>query len=90
MDMQELKDALAVKKSDGMQVGDVIRWTSAGGHYAYAAIKTPIGYFTTARGDYGNGYISKCYTRSEFVAMLAREDVDVDSVYVATAWEPLG
>ena len=82
--MERLRDALAAKVTDEFEIGDVIRWTG-GGIYTYAAIKTSVGWFTTARGSMGNGFVAKEYTYEALVELLASADVSV--VEIATGWE---
>src|SRR5690606_7421843 len=66
---------------DPFSVGDVIRWTVSGG-YTYAAIKTPVGWFTTAREN--NMYVRQTYRYLDLVTMLVKRDVvDLD---VSAGW----
>lgn len=81
-----LRKDLKGKSTDRFRVGDVIRWTG-GGRYTYAAIKTSIGWFTTARGINGNGIVAKVYDYEELVDMLAKGDAT--DIEVAVEWEAI-
>lgn len=82
--MERLREALSSKVTDEFEIGDVIRWTG-GGVYTYAAIKTVAGWFTTARGYDGNGYVNKAYSYEALIELLA--SADVTEVEVSTEWE---
>lgn len=82
--IKSLRKDLKEKVTDKFEVGTVLRWTG-GGRYTYAAIKTNIGWFTTARGYDGNGIVAKVYEYDELVEMLAKGDIT--NLEVATAWE---
>lgn len=66
---------------DPFSVGDVIRWTTESG-YTYAAIKTPVGWATTARES--NMYVRPMYKYLDLVKMLVKRDVKTLSV--STDW----
>lgn len=66
---------------DPFAVGDVIRWTVDGG-YTYSAIKTPVGWFTSAREP--NMYVRQVYSYLEMVKMLLKREVV--NLEVATEW----
>lgn len=68
-------------REDPFSAGDVIRWTVDGG-YTYAAIKTSVGWFTTARDH--NMYVRQTYRYLDLVKMLVKRDV-VD-LEVSTEW----
>ena len=82
--IEGLRKALKKKVTDRFEVGTVIRWLAAG-RYNYAAIKTEVGWFTTARGYDGNGMVAKCYEYEDLIEMLSR--AEVTGLSVATAWE---
>lgn len=79
--IKALKKALKSKTTDGWELGTVIRWTAAG-TYSYAALKTAVGWVTTAR--YMNGYVSKNVSYDELVEVLSRSETT--DVAVATEW----
>jgi hypothetical protein len=79
--IKALKKALKGKTTDGWELGTVIRWTAAG-HYSYAALKTAIGWVTTAR--WNNGFVPKTVTYDELVEILSRSETT--DVAVATEW----
>ncbi len=67
---------------DPFSVGDVIRWTTESG-YTYAAIKTPVGWATTAQES--NMYVRQMYRQYlDLVKMLVKRDVKTLSV--STDW----
>lgn len=81
MDKYEaLTAALKERNADPFDYGDVIRWI-AGGRYTYAAVKTPVGWFTTS----ANSFVPKTIDYSELVELLA-EGTDVE---VATDWRKI-
>lgn len=82
--IEGLRKALKKKVTDRFEVGTVVRWTG-GGRYTYAAIKTSVGWFTTARGYDGNGIVAKVYEYDELVEALAKGDAT--NIEVATEWE---
>ena len=79
--MKALKSALKNKTTDEFEVGTVIRWTSSG-KYTYAAIKSPIGWFTTAR-EY-NSYVPQQLTFDQLVKVLQR--AETTEVMVSDSW----
>lgn len=50
--------------------GDMLRWITASG-YTYSAIKTPVGWYTSATSD--NMYVRQRYSYIDLVKMLVRE-----------------
>lgn len=68
-------------EEDPFQVGDVIRWTVDGG-YSYAAFRTPVGWYTTARAD--NMYVRQTYRYLDLVKMLVKREVQ--DLEVSTGW----
>lgn len=84
--IEGLRKALKKKVTDRFEVGDVIRWTAAG-RYCYAAIKTDVGWFTTARGYNGNGMVAKVYEYDELIDVLSRGEAS--DIRVAIEWEAI-
>lgn len=83
MSMKELRKA-AKKRKDEFENGTVVRWTAAG-VYTYAAIKTPVGWFTTANN---NAYTPNVLrTFDDLLKVIARSETS--NVAVATAWTPV-
>lgn len=80
-----IREALKDKVIDPFVVGDVIRWDSAG-QYTYAAIKTPAGWFTTARP--GNPYVPPSPMRFETLVEVLAESEN-QGIQVATGWESM-
>lgn len=79
----ELTSALsAARKGRNFAVGTVIRWTSAN-IYLYAAIKTQVGWFTTAR--YGNSFVSEVVSFNDLLDILKKDETS--DVEVAVKWE---
>lgn len=66
---------------DPFSEGDVIRWKVDGG-YTYAAIKTNVGWFTTARDH--NMYVRQTYRYMDLVKMLVKREVT--DLEVPTGW----
>lgn len=77
-----LRKALSKVQRDQFPVGEVIRWTSAD-RYTYAAIKTPVGWYTTSN----NCIVEKMMDYEELVETLGRDDVT--DVQIAKEWETL-
>lgn len=67
--------------NDPFAVGDVIQWTVDGG-YSYAALKTPVGWYTTARES--NMYVRQTYRYLDLVKMLIKREVA--DLKVSTGW----
>lgn len=64
--------------------GTVIRWVSSG-QYTYAALKTPMGWFTTARVMPGYAQrVPQVATWEELLKILLRPETS--TICVATAW----
>lgn len=79
----ELRKAVAANAPrDQFAIGTVIRWT-ASERYTYAAIKTSVGWFTTARPS--NPFIKNFLAYEELEEILARPETT--DAAVATAWE---
>ena len=85
MSIEKLREVLAAKVTDSFEEGDVIRWV-ASSTCNYAAIKTPVGWFTTA-SEY-NGFVAQRVSWEDLLEILQR--ADVSAVSVATEWEHLG
>lgn len=83
--IKALRKALKGKSKDTFVIGDVVRWVS-GGRYNYAAIKTPVGWFTTAA--FNNGYVPVQVTYEELVEILGKSNSG--QVEVASEWTEIG
>lgn len=68
-------------RRDPFAMGDVLRWKVDGG-YTYAAIKTPVGWFTTARDH--NMFVRQTYRYMDLVKMLVKREVT--DLEVSTEW----
>lgn len=83
MSLKALKKALKNKNRDDFPLGAVIRWV-ASGRYTYAAIKSPVGWFTTSTG---NPFTPQILDFDGLVEVLSRaETTDVE---YATEWTPV-
>lgn len=82
MSLKTLKKALENKLTDDFEVGDVIRWY-ASGKYLYSALKTEVGWFTSAR-DY-NPFVPQRVSFDELVEILQRSETS--DIAVSTGWE---
>lgn len=71
-------------RKDPFAVGDVLRW-KVKGEYTYAAIKTPVGWFTTARDH--NMYVRQTYRYMDLVKMLVKREVT--DLEVSTGWRKI-
>lgn len=83
---QELKEVLQKGgvTSDPFANGDVIQWTTADGSYTYVAIKTPVGWYTSATAE--NMYVRPVYRRYvDLVKMLSKKDVG--NIRIAAEWD---
>jgi cytochrome bd-type quinol oxidase subunit 1 len=69
MSMRAVKKAVKRSKDD-FENGTIIAWTSAE-RYTYAAIKTPVGWYTTA-SDRAAWTVEKVITFEEVLKILAR------------------
>jgi hypothetical protein len=88
MSMETLKKELADVKRDTFEDGTVIRWT-ASGRYTYAALKTPVGWFTTARAMPDSAQrVPQVVSFDQLLKILAKSETS--NVEVATTWEPVG
>lgn len=83
--MSSLKEALASARRDDFENGTVVRWKSDAGRdvFLYAAVKTPVGWFTTAREF--NSYVPQLVKFDDLLEILAR--AETTSVSVAKEWE---
>ena len=82
MSMKTVRKALKGKAEDTFEVGTVIRWT-ARERYTYAAVKTGIGWFTTAN-EY-NEFVERFYRNlDDLLEVLTRSEVT--DVAVSTEW----
>lgn len=86
--LAQLRQAIAEKDTDRWPVGTVIRWEADANLrvYIYAALKTPVGWATTAQ--FNNGWVGKLIDYDELVEILARSETQ--NAQVATAWENVG
>lgn len=82
MSMKALRKALKSKVEDTFEVGTVIRWTGAG-RYTYCAIKTDVGWFTTAQ-SYNTHVAGQYSTLSALLERLTKSDIT--DVAVSTEW----
>jgi hypothetical protein len=78
--LKALRTGLKKKVSDQFEVGDVIRWTG-GGRYNYAAIKSPVGWFTTANN---NAYVPNVVSFDRLLDILNK--ADSTDIQVAGEW----
>lgn len=82
-----LKGKLAevADRKDNFELGTVIRWT-ASGKYSYAALKTEVGWATTAQ--VGNRFVDGALSYERLLEVLmASETTDV---MVSTGWDSIG
>jgi hypothetical protein len=72
MSMKQI--AKAVKKSkDEFENGTIVAWTS-GGRFTYAAIKTPVGWFTTgSRNAVAAGFVEEVMSFEAILKVLRRD-----------------
>lgn len=84
MSMKTLKEALAEVKRDTFEDGTVIRWV-ASGRYTYAALKTPVGWYTTAKAmpDYAQR-VPQVVNFEQLLNVLGKSEVS--KIEVATEW----
>lgn len=82
--ISKLRKAVKKRNVDDFIVGTVVRWT-ASNRYTYAAIKTQIGWFTTARSI--NSFVPQQLDYEELVEILAR--AETTDVAVATMWDTI-
>lgn len=80
MGLQKLRKAIKAKNVDDFEPGTVIAWKSAG-RYHYAAIKTPVGWFTTANN---NPFTPNVVDYDELIEILAR--AETTDAQMAGAW----
>lgn len=80
--IKELRKAIRQSRRDDFADGTVLRWTS-GGRYTYAAIKTAVGWFTSARP--GNPFVESVLDFDGLLEVLSRPDAS--DVEVAVVWE---
>lgn len=84
MSMKTLKEALAEVKRDTFEDGTVIRWL-ASGRYTYAALKTPVGWYTTAKAmpDYAQR-VPQVVNFEQLLNVLGKSEVS--KIEVASTW----
>lgn len=84
MSVRAIQKARGRVPRDEFPNGAVVRWQSSQ-KYTYAALKTPAGWFTTAR--VGNAYVPQTVTWEQLLEILARsESSDVE---IAGDWTPV-
>lgn len=84
MSMKTLKEALAEVKRDTFEEGTVIRWV-ASGRYTYAALKTPVGWYTTAKAMPDSAQrVPQVVNFDQLLAILSKSETT--KVEVATEW----
>jgi hypothetical protein len=83
--VRDLKKALKNKVTDRFKTGDVIRWKAAG-FYSYAAIKTPVGWYTTA-SNRAAAYVGQVVSFDKLLEILNRSETT--DIQVATEWEDI-
>jgi hypothetical protein len=81
MSMEALREA-ANKTKDTFSTGTVVRWV-AKDRYTYAALKTPVGWYTTS----SVGPIPKVISFDKLLEIVAREETS--DVAVASSWTGL-
>lgn len=85
MGIKAVRKALKNKSTDEFEVGDVIQWVMTyevdGVEYTYAAIKTVVGWVTTARV---RGTVGQTLTFSQLLEVLAKPEAS--DVLIATEW----
>jgi hypothetical protein len=84
MSVRALQEAVSNSPKDDFENGTVVRWVS-GGIYQYAAVKTPIGWSTTART--GNTHIPQLLDFAGLLEVLARSETS--EVFVSKLWMPI-
>jgi hypothetical protein len=80
-----LRKQLKAKNVDKFQTGDVIRWV-AGGIYSYAAIKTPVGWYTTA-STAAYRHVAQILQWDDLLDVLSRSEAT--EIQVAIEWEDI-
>lgn len=80
--IKTLRKELGKARRDEFPDGTVIRWV-ASDRYVYVALKTMVGWFTTARP--GNPFVPSVTDYEGLVEILTR--AEVTDVEVATDWE---
>lgn len=82
MSIKVLQEALADIKRDQFKDGDVLRWKSAG-RYSYAAIRTPLGWYTTASSS-GERFVPKIVQFAGLIDVLSQPSVS--DIEFASEW----
>lgn len=80
-----LRKVLKDKSVDRFETGDVIRWLAAG-TYSYAAIKTPVGWYTTA-STAAYRHVGQVLTWDELIDVLSKSEAT--EIQVAIEWEDI-
>lgn len=81
MSVKALKDAVKKSAKDKFEEGTVIRWVSSG-KYNYAALKTAVGWYTTARSY--NTFVDEVVTFDELLEIISR--AETTDVAYASEW----
>lgn len=84
MSIAAIQEVLAKSHKDTFELGTVLRWTS-GGKYLFAAIKSPVGWFTTSQSPHSP--IAGILTFNELLEVMARPDIT--EVMVAQEWSSI-
>lgn len=79
MSLKELRKELKKNKAMSFENGTVIKWT-ASDRYTYAAIKTPVGWYTTANN---NPYVPNVIHKFENLLEILKRD-ETSDVRIAT------
>lgn len=82
MSIKAIRDAVKNSHRDAFDVGTVIRWTSSS-KYIYVAVKSPVGWFTTAR--YNNSFVPQVVDFDTLLEILSRSETS--DIKVASTWE---
>lgn len=87
MGMETLKKAMKDVERDTFEMGDVVRWTQSG-RYTYAALKTPVGWYTTARAMPDSAQrVPQVVSFEQLIKLLTKSEVN--KIAVATTWTPV-
>lgn len=82
MSMKSLQQAVKKSQKDEFEEGTVIRWI-ASGKYMYGAMKTSVGWYTTAT-SHNNGSVPQVLTFDRLLEIIGK--AETTQVAVATQW----